>query len=541
MALESSQDLVEHYRLETRFVEGSVSHTIYSPPGRARGEEWRRAQVIGRGGFGVVHLEHGPKNRVRAVKVVEKATFSRGLDFTRELAIMGFLTKNRASLFVQFFGWFENSENLYIAMEYFEKGDLRQHLGEQMSVPTAKLLARQLLEGLSVMHMNGIAHRDLKPENIFVVSLSPLRVKLGDFGVSKCVNEHTVLRTQIFTRSYSAPEILGVLDSSLETSEYTRAVDIWSLGCVMFEVLTGSVLFRMECFVWHFCYGKAELMLEPLREAVGGEGGFEFVRGLLSPEPVGRPSAVEALRDPWLEVPEIVRVKERGSVFACAVSRPQIRIRELPPIPPGPLPRVFRFNEILEKPLVRYLGLGNSGSSGGEESAIHGANGGASLRELLYATLTHGRGSRGEDTGGELTKILPLTKGSKNLLVVCLKGLLALASVLSVRPKYRQDHPGGSTGDPIGSLFASALGLWLIHEMFRLIFRPLFLQRRPVIAGEKGGSRFFGLSTLDAWVFYFLTAALEGVGKTGVGKVGAYVGGRCGKSTLGIVGFDLGN
>ena len=68
------------------------------------------------------------------------------------------------SLFVRFLGWFENSEKLYIAMEYFEKGDLRQHLGERMSVPMAKLLLSQLLEGLNVMLRNGIAHRDIKPE-----------------------------------------------------------------------------------------------------------------------------------------------------------------------------------------------------------------------------------------------------------------------------------------------------------------------------------------------------------------------------------------
>jgi len=111
-----------------------------------------------------------------------------------------------------------------------------------------------------------------------------------------------MLRTQIFTRSYSAPEILGALDSSLETSEYTCAVDIWSLGCVIFEVLVGRVLFRKEFFVWHFCYGKARSMLEPLREVVSEEGGFEFVCGLLSPDPVGRPSAGEGLRDPWLSV-----------------------------------------------------------------------------------------------------------------------------------------------------------------------------------------------------------------------------------------------
>ena len=68
------------------------------------------------------------------------------------------------SLFVQFLGWFENSEKLYIAMEYFQRGDLRRHLSERMSVPTSKLLARQLLEGLDFMHKNGIAHRDIKPE-----------------------------------------------------------------------------------------------------------------------------------------------------------------------------------------------------------------------------------------------------------------------------------------------------------------------------------------------------------------------------------------
>ena len=65
---------------------------------------------------------------------------------------------------MQFLGWFENSENLYITMEYFEKGDLRRYLSERMSVLTAKLLARQVLEGLNVMHRNGIAHRDIKPE-----------------------------------------------------------------------------------------------------------------------------------------------------------------------------------------------------------------------------------------------------------------------------------------------------------------------------------------------------------------------------------------
>ena len=67
----------------------------------------------------------------------------------------------------------------------------------------------------------------------------------------------------------------------------------------MFEVLTGSRLFQKEFFVWHFCNGKAGPMLVPLRNIME-EGGFEFVDGLLSPDPVGRPTSGEALHDPWL-------------------------------------------------------------------------------------------------------------------------------------------------------------------------------------------------------------------------------------------------
>jgi len=92
MAEESLQgDLVKHHRLETYFGEASVSHTICSPS--TYKEEWRRAEEIGRGGFSVVYLEHGPESRVRAVKVIDKTAFSPTLDFTRELAIMSFLTK----------------------------------------------------------------------------------------------------------------------------------------------------------------------------------------------------------------------------------------------------------------------------------------------------------------------------------------------------------------------------------------------------------------------------------------------------------------
>ncbi len=66
--------------------------------------------------------------------------------------------------FVEFYGWFEDDDWLYLSMEYFEYGDLGNYFdGKCWTESNAKILASQLLEGLQVMHKQGFAHRDLKP------------------------------------------------------------------------------------------------------------------------------------------------------------------------------------------------------------------------------------------------------------------------------------------------------------------------------------------------------------------------------------------
>jgi len=66
-------------------------------------------------------------------------------------------------LFVKFLGWFEESETLYIAMEYLPEGDLTKHVGSPLQQETVQPISKQILEGLKVIHQKGIAHRDLKP------------------------------------------------------------------------------------------------------------------------------------------------------------------------------------------------------------------------------------------------------------------------------------------------------------------------------------------------------------------------------------------
>ena len=138
---------------------------------------------------------------------------------------------------------------------------------------------------------------------MFVVSLSPVQVKLGDFGVSKLIQPKatTTLHTQVSTQFYSAPEVLR-LDPDSETSDYTNSVDIWSLGCVIYELLVGTKFFVSEIqFICYF-YGKQpfpEARLRGLSPPID-DSGIALLKSMLLMEPRDRPTAADALNHVWL-------------------------------------------------------------------------------------------------------------------------------------------------------------------------------------------------------------------------------------------------
>ena len=70
----------------------------------------------------------------------------------------------QTELFVSFYSWFEDKYAVYIAMEYFEHGDLARHIQSISSADQIKQITTDLLEGLKIMHSEGFAHRDLKPQ-----------------------------------------------------------------------------------------------------------------------------------------------------------------------------------------------------------------------------------------------------------------------------------------------------------------------------------------------------------------------------------------
>lgn len=118
-------------------------------------------------------------------------------------------------------------------LEYFELGDLEdQHKKQSITNHESLIVLRQSLDALTFIHSQGIAHRDIKPENILVRIRDPLHVKLSDFGLSKATAK---LHTFCGTHLYAAPEIY----QPRRDVYYTNAVDIWSLGVVVFRFAFG--------------------------------------------------------------------------------------------------------------------------------------------------------------------------------------------------------------------------------------------------------------------------------------------------------------
>ncbi|ONI07195.1 hypothetical protein PRUPE_5G105500 [Prunus persica] len=99
----------------------------------------------------------------------------------------------------------------------------------------------QLLRGLKYVHSAHVLHRDLKPSNLFLNANCDL--KIGDFGLARTTTETDFMTEYVVTRWYRAPELL------LNCSEYTAAIDIWSVGCILGEIMTREPLFPGKDYV----------------------------------------------------------------------------------------------------------------------------------------------------------------------------------------------------------------------------------------------------------------------------------------------------
>ncbi|KAM0709107.1 hypothetical protein Q7P35_003143 [Cladosporium inversicolor] len=322
-------DLIEVSRLrETTVSVYATTHRIYDRQNKWRNETWVKSKELGRGSYGAVWLEEEANSQhVRAVKQVRKHSAS--WDYKKEIAAMA-----RVRQFPQHFaymhGWYESDDWIFLAMDYFELGDLSQHLSSKIPEYQAKEITRQLCCGLIEMHRMGFAHRDLKPQNVFVMSRTPTTwdVKIGDFGIAKRVQQNeTALRTMTGTHAYMAPEMFPYLVDDQEEHTYTQAVDMWALGVMLYQMLTLEFPFGDQLPLHKYCksrvgFPEAVLSAEQVTPIC-----ISFIKSLLRSLPSYRPTSEAAISHPWLQETTIASSQ---SVTGDAVSNGRHVINDKP-------------------------------------------------------------------------------------------------------------------------------------------------------------------------------------------------------------------
>lgn len=138
----------------------------------------------------------------------------------------------------------KEKDNYYITMEYVTGGDLKRLIRrtKQLTVGTAISIAKQICDGLEEAHRLGIIHRDLKPNNIMIDDNGNARIM--DFGIARTVKEKGITSSGVMigTPEYMSPE-------QVEGREIDQRSDIYSLGIILYEMVTGKVPFEGETVI----------------------------------------------------------------------------------------------------------------------------------------------------------------------------------------------------------------------------------------------------------------------------------------------------
>ena len=276
-------------------------------------------EELGRGGYGTVYLAHDDALQVeRAVKVLHPSLVADPQFIERFREEARLVAQLKHEHIVQVFYMDEEQGHIYLAMEYLSGGSLKDALARQGALPYTRAVTifQQVVQALDYAHSKNLVHRDVKPGNILLDADG--KAYLSDFGFAKSLasadssTSMSVSGGALGTPAYMAPE-------AWDGKGWTPAADVYSLACVLVEMLTGQMLFDGGSF--------SELVKQ------------HVVEGPHFPDPWPAPEM--AAKEDVLHQALAMKPEERFSSageFAGALAKPG---RPDQPPPPPPEPSIF--------------------------------------------------------------------------------------------------------------------------------------------------------------------------------------------------------
>jgi serine/threonine protein kinase/Flp pilus assembly protein TadD len=220
---------------------------------------YKIVEELGRGGMGAVYKALDSQiNEEVAIKLIRPdiASDEKTLErFANELKLARKISHKNVC---RMYHLEKGEETPYISMEYLEGKDLKKLIWEKEKLPVEEAIgiAQQVCEGLTEAHRLGVVHRDLKPQNIMIDKDG--QAKIMDFGIARSVEAPGVTQTGVIigTPDYISPE-------QAEGMEADERADIYSLGVILYEMVTGSVPFKGDTALSVALKHKALLPLDP--------------------------------------------------------------------------------------------------------------------------------------------------------------------------------------------------------------------------------------------------------------------------------------
>jgi len=266
--------------------------------GRVLDEKWVVETKIGGGGMGAVYRGHQLSvDRTVAIKIL-RSDLSEDDEhverFFREANVASNVSDPRC-VTIYDFGQTSDDHVLYLAMEYLDGESLHDFReSDSLTLGETAEIGIEIATALEKLHGDGIVHRDLKPENVFLVDEvgSDLFLKLLDFGLAKVAQSEATPVTatgQVFgTPEFMSPE--QCMDSDVGPKS-----DLYSLGCLLYELIAGRTPFRATSSV-EMLLAHVNRPAPPIEFGVVPRAYTELIAELLAKEPEDRPESSVAVR-----------------------------------------------------------------------------------------------------------------------------------------------------------------------------------------------------------------------------------------------------